>query len=253
MNPILQGLHSKQWVWTAANAKQESTTTKLATGFDNLDKHLHGGFPRAGMIHLQSALGSGELRFMLSILQHLARQQSNGEPLQSTSGQPNFARKLFAFINPPLQLNAEFLLAQHIPLEQLVHLPCNNIEDALWSTEQCAKSGACCAVFLWPKQLSQIQIRKLELAALHGGCYCIWMDSAVQTHATVRENLPLSLSLSITRQQQHLHININKQKVGWARSNITVSLPFNSRISKALKQRRSAKTASNVVAFNFGQ
>lgn len=76
MNPILHDLQNKQWIWTAANAKHHVNANKLTTGYKNLDGVLSSGFPAAGMIHLQSALGCGEMRFMLSIIQ---RQQSADE------------------------------------------------------------------------------------------------------------------------------------------------------------------------------
>jgi cell division inhibitor SulA len=232
MNPILHDLQKKQWVWTAANAKHQVDQTKLATGYESLDNVLTSGFPAAGMIHLESPLGCGEMRLMLSILQ---RQHTE-----------NDSHKLYMFINPPFTLNAEFLLAHNLSLSQLVVVQTGTIEDALWSAEQCAKSGACFAVFMWQHNLKHIQIRKLEHAAQQGNCYCIWLHNYSNTaylkkhsedRSTNQCNLPLSLSLSISRQADSLSIKINKQKIGWAQKAIKVPLPFNSRTHDLLKQR----------------
>ncbi|MFT6270129.1 MAG: cell division inhibitor SulA [Alphaproteobacteria bacterium] len=241
MNPILHDLQNKQWVWTAANAKHQVSTTKLATGYESLDNVLSSGFPAAGMIHLESPLGCGEMRLMLSILQ---RQHTESDD-----------HKLYMFIDPPFTLNAEFLLEQNISLSQLVVVRTSKIEDALWSAEQCAKSGACCVVFMWQHKLKHIQVRKLEHAAQQGNCYCVWLHNCSNTahlsgqntdKGTVQSNLPLSLSLSISRQADNLSIKINKQKIGWAQKAVKIPLPFNSRTHSSLK-RHSVNGISKVV------
>jgi hypothetical protein len=234
MNSILHDLKSKQWIWTAANAKHQASPNRLGTGYESLDNVLSSGFPPAGMIHLQSALGCGEIRFMLSILQ---RQRSENSP-----------HKIYMFIDPPFSLNAEFLLAQNISLAQLVVVRTNRIDDALWSAEQSAKSGACCAVFIWQQTLNHIQVRKLEHAAQKGGAYCVWLHNASQAasskaqkegnNSTHLSNLPLSLSLSITRQADNLSITVNKQKIGWAQKAVNVALPFACRTHNSISQRK---------------
>jgi hypothetical protein len=228
MNPILNELENKQWIWSAAKTLQASSEhTRLKTGYEPLDSALSAGFPNAGMIHVSSHLGCGELRLMLKILQHQKR--SNGH-------------KIWVFITPPCQLNAEFLLSENISLEQLILIHPDSLEEALWSAEQCAKSGVCEAVFLWQKSLKHTQIRKLELAALHGASHCFWFDSS--QHKTA--NLPLSLSLSLQREDQQLKVRINKQKVGWAKAPINIKLGFKSRTGRAFVPRTLHK--SNVVA-----
>lgn len=237
MNPILRNLQNKQWVWTAANTKEQAPSNKLRTGFSSLDKVLSGGFPRVGMIHLHSLLGCGEMRLILSIL------RSQEDALAERK------HKLFVFINPPFSLNAEFLLAENIALEQLILLRPKSPQDALWSAEQCAKSGACHSIFIWQKNLKYVQIRKLEHASIQGDCHCIWMDSTQVNQAShksekgeksevnARQNLPLSLSLTLSREDDELNIKVNKQKTGWAQNSIKIPLPFRTRNSKHLKNR----------------
>jgi cell division inhibitor SulA len=164
MNPILRELENKQWIWTAAKAKQASNeNTRLKTGYDTLDKALSGGIPNAGLIHISSDLGCGELRLMLDVLQRHSKTTSD---------------RLWVFIAPPFQLNAEFLLNENIPLEQLVLIHPDSNDELLWSVEQCAKSGVCEGVFFWQKNIQHTQIRKLELAALHGAGICVWFDNS---------------------------------------------------------------------------
>lgn len=240
MNPILHELQNKQWVWTAAHAKEHSPTKPISTGFDALDQVLSGGFPRAGMIHIASYLGCGELRLMLSVLQQNQQQNSAVDE-----------NKLLIFINPPFELNAEFLVAHNIALSQLVVIHSDN-NNALWSAEQSLKSGACSAVFMWQNQLKNTHIKKLELAALQGNSYCIWLDSFLHKQAmSQHQNLPLSLSLSISRKNDDLSIKVNKQKVGWAQKSVTIPLPFVSQTHRSrLKNLSKQKIASNVVAIN---
>lgn len=234
MNPILHELEAKQWIWTAASEKQTSLqASRLPTGFEALDKALSGGFPKAGMIHVDSHLGCGELRLMLSVLQQrdFVRHEA-----QNT--------KLRVFIAPPFSLNAEFLLSENIALEHLLVISPVNQEEALWSAEQCAKSGVCEAIFLWQHSLGQTQIRKLELAALHGDCHCFWFDNSQRSTS----NLPLSLSLSLLRQNECIQVKVNKQKVGWAKPAVSVKVPFRCRINSPFKHKRRA--INNVVQIN---
>ncbi|MFC4700720.1 translesion DNA synthesis-associated protein ImuA [Glaciecola siphonariae] len=221
MNPILHELENKQWIWTAARAKQASAqNTRLKTGYQALDSALSGGFPSAGMIHINSHLGCGELRLMLDVLQRQSKAHTD---------------KLWVFIAPPFELNAEFLLSENISLSQLLIVRPDTHEEALWSAEQCAKSGACEGVFLWQNSLQHTQIRKLELAALHGQCHCFWFDNSAQQTS----NLPLSLSLSLQRKNDELQVKINKQKVGWAKPAIKIKLPFKCRTGSAFRSKPS--------------
>ncbi|MGB3725483.1 MAG: recombinase A [Glaciecola sp.] len=253
MNPILQELQNKQWVWTGANAKHTTPHQKLSTGFANLDAQLAGGFPRAGMIHINSILGCGEIRLMLSLFARHSQQQ-----------------KLYVFIDAPFNVNAEFLAAHNIPLSQVIVIETTthnhaihvhaqpkgkiNNTDALWSAEQCLKSGACEAVFIWQHKLSHNHIKKLELAAQHGASYCVWLQchngQAIGNTPTQHGNLPLSLSLSLNREKHDIHITINKQKVGWAHKSIRIPLPFKSQMNKRLGQYHSALNTHNVVAIH---
>lgn len=251
MNPILHDLHNKQWVWTAANAKQQQKQKRIS-GFNNLDKVLSGGFPLAGTIHLQSPLGCGELRFMLSILQQQrVQQQKQCSEQRAEDNTEQSPQKLYIFINPPFELNAEFLLAHKVALNQLVIVQAKTSAEALWTAEQSVKSGACDAVFIWQNQLKHTQIRKLELAAQQGQSYCVWLQSALNQNqqASIQSNLPLSLSLCLSRKGENLEVTVNKQKIGWAQGPVKVALPFKSRIKTRFTQQ-SIPATHNVIALH---
>lgn len=227
MNSLLHDLQKKQLVWTAANLDQHKE--RVATGYKQLDKALNGGFPQSGLIHITSVMGCGELRLVIPAL---------------VSGQQE--SRLYAFIAPPHLLNAEFLMAEGICLEKVLFIQAETPEQVLWSAEQCAKSGACSAVFIWQSTLQQVQAKKLELAALKGACLSFFFTDAKQQ----ADNLPVSLSLSIQRKNSQMEVCVNKQKVGWPIPAFTVKVPFKAKLGSPMRYRSKPKTSHNVVAFN---
>jgi cell division inhibitor SulA len=174
-------------------------------------------------------MGCGELRLVIPAL--VNRQQEN---------------RLYAFISPPHLLNAEFLVAEGIKLENVLFIQAKTTEQVLWSAEQCAKSGACSAVFIWQSKLQQVQAKKLELAALKGECLSFFFTDA--KHQT--NNLPVSLSLSIKRQNNQVEICVNKQKVGWPIPAFSVKVPFKARLGSPMRHNIRPKQSDNVIAFN---
>ena len=227
MKSLLHDLQKKQLVWTAANLDQHKE--RVATGYKQLDEALNGGFPQSGLIHITSVIGCGELRLVIPAI--VSRQKDN---------------RLYAFIAPPHLLNAEFLMAQGIELEQVLFIQADTQEKALWSAEQCAKSGACSAVFIWQAKLQQIHAKKLELAALKGNCLSFFFADTKQQ----ADNLPVSLSLSIQRKNSHVEICVNKQKVGWPIPTFSVKVPFKAKLGSPMRYRSKPKHTHNVIAFN---
>jgi cell division inhibitor SulA len=227
MKSLLHDLQKKQLVWTAANLDQHKE--RVATGYKQLDDALNGGFPQSGLIHITSVMGCGEMRLVVPAI--VSRQREN---------------RLYAFIAPPYLLNAEFLMAQGIELEQVLFIQADTPEQAFWSAEQCAKSGACSAVFIWQTKLQQIQAKKLELAALKGDCLSFFFADAKHQ----ADNLPVSLSLSIQRKNSQLEICVNKQKVGWPIPAFSVKVPFKAKLGSPMRYRSKPKPAHNVIAFN---
>lgn len=227
MHPLLHDLHKKQLVWSAG--QHHTNKAKISSGFTQVDEALQGGFPESGLIHIKSALGLGELRLVLPAVINKSKQQ------------------LCVFISPPFQLNTEFLLAQGLCLEQVLLIDGIASEDALWSAEQCAKSGACAGIFMWQQQLQHTQAKKLELAALKGNCLSFIFSQQQNNTAT----LPISLSLSLKRQKSRLLIDVNKQKVGWPMPTFSVKVPFKSRLGSPMQRARlSGNHAANVYALH---
>ncbi|MBF7073331.1 translesion DNA synthesis-associated protein ImuA [Glaciecola sp. MH2013] len=226
MKSLLHDLQKKQLVWTASSLDQHKE--RVATGYHKLDKALHGGFPQAGLVHVSSLTGCGELRLVLPALVNMQKDA-----------------RLCVFITPPHLLNSEFLLNEGIALERVLIIQADSSDEALWSAEQCAKSGACSAVFIWQATLQQLQAKKLELAAIKGQCLNFFFTSTQQQS----DNLPVSLSLSLQRQNEQIQVKINKQKVGWPLPPFKVKLPFKSKLGSPMRQGRQA-SQSNVIALH---
>ncbi len=229
MKSLLHDLQKKQLVWTAAKLDQQQE--RVATGYQKLDEALNGGFPQSGLVHIASILGCGEMRLVVPALLNMHED-----------------KRLCAFIAPPHLLNAEFLLSEGIDLERVLIIQANSSQEALWSAEQCAKSGACSAVFVWQNTLQQNQAKKLELAALKGQCLNFFFTSG--QHQI--ENLPVSLSLSMKRDKQMVQVKINKQKVGWPLPPFTVKVPFKAKLGSPMRKPMKAQQ-HNVVALHANQ
>lgn len=197
MNAILSSLQNKQLVWRAGQTGPKAcalgnANTLVQTGYQEMDQALNGGWPPVGVVEIQSALGVGELRLALP---GFVSQQKN---------------RLLMFIAPPWLINAEMLHAQGFNLQNVVIVNSNNGQAALWSAEQCLKSGCCAAVFMWHKQLQMHQVKRLQLASEQG-------HSALFIFNTHRlsQGLPLTLSLSVLAHADGLEVKINKRKGGW--------------------------------------
>jgi cell division inhibitor SulA len=229
MKSLLHDLQKKQLVWTAAKLDQQQE--RVATGYQKLDEALNGGFPQSGLVHIASILGCGEMRLVVPALLNMHED-----------------KRLCAFIAPPHLLNAEFLLSEGINLERVLIIQANSSQEALWSAEQCAKSGACSAVFVWQNTLQQNQAKKLELAALKGQCLNFFFTSG--QHQT--DNLPVSLSLSMKREDQQVQVKINKQKVGWPLPPFTVKVPFKAKLGSPMRKPVRVQQ-HNVVALHANQ
>ncbi|MFC3123064.1 recombinase A [Agaribacter flavus] len=231
MNPILHELARKQWLWSATSVKQHAQQ-RLSSDFTALEQALNSGFPTAGMIHIQTYLACGELGLFIDILREQEKAKNQMDK-----------HRFWAFICPPGMPNAEYFLSHNIDLTQLLILNETSFEEALWSAEQCAKSGACAGVFLWQKHINHLHVKKLELASLRGQCYCCWFNDNQQ----LQSNLPLSLSLSLARKGDDIILKINKQKTGWSRQTIKLNRPFKCQSSIKLSAHKPRLAKAKVV------
>ncbi|MGB1263205.1 MAG: translesion DNA synthesis-associated protein ImuA [Cognaticolwellia sp.] len=199
MNKVLKTLHHQGKIWSADQVQNVVET--IDSGYPELNKNLHGGLPRYGVIEVQTINGIGELRLFLPYLLNL---------LQAESSQDQQTRQM-VFIAPPAQINALMLLQASIPLENLLIIASQKPEESLWAAEQCLKSGCCFAVLLWQQLLAVHQLKRLKQAATTGNAVQIIFRSP----HSIDLALPVSLSLGLEAQPTGLKIQVKKQLGGW--------------------------------------
>ena len=193
MNSILDYLRNKRLIWQAT--QQDSLPCLSSTGFNELDAELDGGFPAQGVVDIHSPIGIGELRLLLPNLQ--ARQQQSD--------------RLLVFIAPPMQINAELLAECGFRLDQVLVIEPQSIQHALWSAEQCLKSGCCHSVLLWQHNLEVHQVKRLTLAAEQGQALHVVLHHKKRTGVS----LPVSLAMRLGAHPQGLLVEVTKRKGGW--------------------------------------
>lgn len=221
MNSILDYLKNKRLVW---QAHQNVHTTQLdSTGFRELDAELQGGFPQQGVVDIDSPIGIGELRLLLPNLH--ARQHSSD--------------RLLVFIAPPMHVNAEMLLEYGFNLQQVLIVQPASSTQALWSAEQCLKSGCCQGVLLWHEAIEIHQVKRLQLAAEQGDALHILLRQQKQLSLS----LPVSLAMRLKAHPQGLQIEITKRKGGWP------SQPFSLDMSHHWPRLTIRKKPDNVLPF----
>ena len=137
-------------VWRGRGAGSAPAT--VPSGHAPLDTVLPGGgWPRHAISEiLIPADGHGELQLVLPALAALAG-----------------AHAMVALIDPPYMPFAPAWQRQGVDTAGLAIVDSGN-KDSLWAAEQCLRSGACAAVVLWPRQVSQTQLRRLQVAAESG-------------------------------------------------------------------------------------
>jgi cell division inhibitor SulA len=193
MNTLLEQLKNKRLVWQAN--QQDIIATTDSTGYKELDHALHGGFPQQGVIDIDSPLGIGEIRLLLPALR--ARQQQTNRQL--------------VFIAAPMQINGEMFAEAGLSLEHILIVQPETPEHALWSAEQCLKSGCCHSVLLWHQQLEIAQAKRLQLAAEQGDALHILFRHKSQ----LAISLPVNLAMQLSPHDQGLSVRITKRKGGW--------------------------------------
>lgn len=199
MNKLLKQLHRQGQIWPAAQVQNIVET--VDSGYQELNHNLHGGFPRQGLIEVQSLSGIGELRLFLPYLLNL---------LKIEEQEQQKARKM-VFIAPPAQVNAAMFLQACIPLENLLVISSEKSAESLWAAEQCLKSGCCFAVLLWQQLLAVHQVKRLKQAALIGSAVQVIFRSPLSIDLA----LPVSLSLGLEPQPCGLKVSVKKQLGGW--------------------------------------
>ncbi|MFB9134760.1 translesion DNA synthesis-associated protein ImuA [Vibrio sp. AK197] len=202
MHELVEHLKHKQWLWQGSNTPVEHQF--VSTGFDILDSQLSGGFPTCGVVEIQSISGIGELRLLLPQIRSQLCEQS----------------RLIVFIQPPGMLSSQQLAAEGIDADRLLIIQPQTEQHALWAAEQCAKSGACSHLFLWPQQLEIHQARRLQVASETGQCLQFVFRNQ-QAHSL---SLPVNLSLALSPTEYGISVRINKRKGGWQHGQFDIDM-----------------------------
>ncbi|GAA0856141.1 translesion DNA synthesis-associated protein ImuA [Aliiglaciecola litoralis] len=219
MNTLLEQLKNKRLVWQAN--QQNAIANTDSTGYQELDVALHGGFPQQGVIDIDSAVGIGEIRLLLPALR--ARQQQTQRQL--------------VFIAAPMQINGEMFAQAGLSLEHILIIQPETPEHALWSAEQCLKSGCCHSVLLWHQQLEVAQAKRLQLAAEQGDALHLLFRHKRQ----LSMSLPVNLAMKLSPHAQGLSVQITKRKGGWPDN------PFQVDMTKAWPTLTRVRHADNVI------
>lgn len=191
MNNLIETLQNKQLVWQGS--AQQTKRDGQSTGYSDLDKQLNGGLPSSGVIEILSDVAIGELRLLLPSM-------------------IDKADRLLVFISPPGSVNAHLFLSQGVDLSKVVVIYPDDQKNALWSAEQCLKSGACDSVVMWAYEALEIhQIKRLQLASEKGASRHFIM----RNQRCESLSLPVDLSLSLSPTETGLNVQINKIKYGW--------------------------------------
>jgi hypothetical protein len=200
MYELIEKLKKKQLIWRGTQTP--NSAEYLPTGFETLDQKLEGGYPKHGVVEIQSLSGIGELRLMFP---HIRQDTTD---------------RLSVFIQPPGYLCAEQLEAENIDNEKVLIIYPQTQQHALWAAEQCLKSGACSNVFLWHSELEVHQARRLQVASEEGDC----LQFIFRQYQEGRFSLPVSLSMMLSPHRNGVEVTVTKRKGGWPKGCFTLSM-----------------------------
>lgn len=197
INQNLENLHPALW---RASQLGRGTGDYVDCGYPTLAQELPGGgWPLAGMTEiLVPQAGCAELQLLSPALNRLAQGK-------------------IVLINTPYRPQILALAALQIDLSQVLWLPCNNSQDALWAAEQIVRNQSCSAVLLW-QSISTRQkrapafksdaLRRLHIAAQAGrSLFCVIRPWESQLSPS-----PAPLRIKLSLQEQALVIDIFKRR-----------------------------------------
>lgn len=148
----LNTLFHRRQVWTGSATPWAGKGH--SSGHASLDARLPGGgWPDAALTEFLIAHdGIGEIQLLWPTL---ARLSQDGQRI--------------VLVAPPYQPFAPAWQSAGVALSQLQVLDAASPRDALWSSEQCLRSGSCAAVVCWPLTADDRALRRLQVAAESGG------------------------------------------------------------------------------------
>jgi hypothetical protein len=178
----------------------------LASGYEQLDRHLPGGgWPQEALTEiLVEQYGIGELRLLMPALASLSVADRTADRMNAS--EPGW----IAWIAPPLQPYPPALQQSGINLSRMLVVRPKNSSEILWSAEQALSSGTCAAVLLWPDTLDDQASRRLQLAAEKGQSWAI----AFRPLSARTEPSAAALRVALHSGEQGTRLSILKSRGG---------------------------------------
>ena len=165
-------------IWKQGSVRT-GRTAPLASGFNELDAWLDGGWPGAAITELLlTGEGIGELRLVLPALQKLQQVSASysntgarGQVRQVQARQVRVpGQQQLCWVNPPYIPYAPALARHGLDLSQLLVVQPESAVDALWAMDQALRSRACAAVLGWFDRINRPSIRRLQVIAESSAC-----------------------------------------------------------------------------------
>ncbi len=204
----LAQLKANGQLWHFSTQNQDPNL--IPTGYAELDELLGGGWPSHEVVELFATTGSGELRLLQPWLQSSAKLLGHEEFPEQNQLPPQTNRQL-VFINPPAMLSAQALSLAGFELPSIWQIVCKTAVEALWTAEQCLKSGCCQHVLLWQGELSIAKLKRLQLSAQQGQCNLVLMHQPKTRFCS----LPVALSLQLSPTENGLKVKVLKRRGGF--------------------------------------
>jgi len=191
----------------------------LPSGFAELDAHLPGGgWPSGAIAELMSdAIGIGELGLLMPALSSLAR-----------------AGRYIAWIAPPYLPYAPALAQRGLPLERVLLIRTQTLQQSLWATEQALRCPAIGAVLSWPAYIVDKNVRRLQLAAETGGS----LGFIYRPPEAADESSPAALRLRLHPAPDGIVIEIKKSRGGRAGLSLQCRTIEETRTSRSISELR---------------
>ena len=194
MNPQLEPFIKNALLRQAETIPSQRT---LPSGFGDLDRVLPGGgWPIGALTEILNSAdeGIGELSLLMPAI-----------AAASQSGQG------VVLVNVPHIPFPAAWLAKGVALENCSFIVTENLQEALWSTEQSLLSGACSLVIFWQPEGKAIEykaLHRLHLAALNGKTPAILFRSRRDSH----QASPAALRLLVTAMAGELAVRVIKRR-----------------------------------------
>ena len=216
-------------VWRGGELEHVVHVT-VPTGHRLLDRELPGGGWPVGTLSevLHDGSGLGEISFLCGAL----ARASEGE-------------RMIAWVNPPHLPYAPALAQSGLALERCLVVRPMNREDALWSSEQAIRSGACGAVLCWlGESIEYPVLRRLQMAAEAGRSMAVLFRST----AAERLSTPAHLRVTLARANGVLEVRIPKRRGPPLVNSLTIAIGKSAKRKPAVVTSITTPAAAQFVA-----